>query len=296
MITFEVSDNLTEEWLDHCRQYFPRLLQERALDSHKGSFGTVGIIGSCRGMSGAIVLAGTAALFTGCGKLYLGFCQDQLPVPYIFERAELMLDTANNLLDKKDITHWAVGCGMGQSRAAYDVLLNLLQHETQKPLLIDADALNILSQHPELIDHLAARLIPAILTPHPSEAARLLGYSTEEVQANREEAAQELSEKYFSRIVLKGHQSVIAAPDEELVINQSGNPGLATAGSGDVLSGMIVSLLAQGLPADEAVAGGVWLHGAAADLLTINQIGPIGLCSGEIAEAARFLRNLLVAA
>lgn len=296
MITFEVSDNLTEEWLDHCRQYFPRLLQERALDSHKGSFGTVGIIGSCRGMSGAIVLAGTAALFTGCGKLYLGFCQDQLPVPYIFERAELMLDTANNLLDKKDITHWAVGCGMGQSRAAYDVLLNLLQHETQKPLLIDADALNILSQHPELIDHLAARLIPAILTPHPSEAARLLGYSTEEVQANREEAALELSEKYFSRIVLKGHQSVIAAPDEELVINQSGNPGLATAGSGDVLSGMIVSLLAQGLPADEAVAGGVWLHGAAADLLTLNQIGPIGLCSGEIAEAARFLRNLLVAA
>ena len=296
MITFEVSDNLTEEWLDHCRQYFPRLLQERALDSHKGSFGTVGIIGSCRGMSGAIVLAGTAALFTGCGKLYLGFCQDQLPVPYIFDRAELMLDTANNLLDKKDITHWAVGCGMGQSRAAYDVLLNLLQHETQKPLLIDADALNILSQHPELIDHLAARLIPAILTPHPSEAARLLGYSTEEIQANREEAALELSEKYFSRIVLKGHQSVIAAPDEELVINQSGNPGLATAGSGDVLSGMIVSLLAQGLPADEAVAGGVWLHGAAADLLTINQIGPIGLCSGEIAEAARFLRNLLVAA
>jgi hydroxyethylthiazole kinase-like uncharacterized protein yjeF len=296
MITFEVSDNLTEEWLDHCRQYFPRLLQERALDSHKGSFGTVGIIGSCRGMSGAIVLAGTAALFTGCGKLYLGFCQDQLPVPYIFDRAELMLDTANNLLDKKDITHWAVGCGMGQSRAAYDVLLNLLQHETQKPLLIDADALNILSQHPELIDHLAARLIPAILTPHPSEAARLLGYSTEEIQANREEAALELSEKYFSRIVLKGHQSVIAAPDEELVINQSGNPGLATAGSGDVLSGMIVSLLAQGLPADEAVAGGVWLHGAAADLLTLNQIGPIGLCSGEIAEAARFLRNLLVAA
>lgn len=296
MITFEVSDNLTEEWLDHCRQYFPGLLQERALDSHKGSFGTVGIIGSCRGMSGAIVLAGTAALFTGCGKLYLGFCQDQLPVPYVFDRAELMLDTANNLLDKKDITHWAVGCGMGQSRAAYDVLLNLLQHETQKPLLIDADALNILSQHPELIDHLATRLIPAILTPHPSEAARLLGYSTEEVQANREEAALELSEKYFSRIVLKGHQSVIAAPDEELVINQSGNPGLATAGSGDVLSGMIVSLLAQGLPADEAVAGGVWLHGAAADLLTLNQIGPIGLCSGEIAEAARFLRNLLVAA
>ena len=139
-------------------------------------------------------------------------------------------------------------------------------------------------------------MIPAILTPHPSEAARLLGYSTEEIQANREEAALELSEKYFSRIVLKGHQSVIAAPDEELIINQSGNPGLATAGSGDVLSGMIISLLAQGLAADEAVAGGVWLHGAAADLLALNQIGPIGLCSGEIAEAARFLRNLLVAA
>lgn len=112
--------------------------------------------------------------------------------------------------------------------------------------------------------------------------------------ADRQEAALELSEKYFCRVVLKGHQSLIAAPDEDLLINQSGNPGLATAGSGDVLSGMIISLLAQGLAPDEAVAGGVWLHGAAADLLVLNQVGPIGLCSGEIAEAARYLRNLLI--
>lgn len=294
MANFEASENLIEEWLAHCQRNFPGLLQERALESHKGSFGTVGIIGSCHGMSGAIVLAGSAALLSGCGKLWLGFCQDTPPLPYIVDRPELMLSTAEELLKRQDISHWAIGCGMGQAKKEYETLRILLQQEGHKPLLLDADALNILSQQPELIDYLAARLIPVILTPHPAEAARLLGYSTEEVMANREEAALELSEKYFCRVVLKGHQTVIAAPDEDLVINPSGNPGLATAGSGDVLSGMIISLLAQGLAADEAVAGGVWLHGAAADLLVLNQVGPIGLCSGEIAEAARFLRNLLI--
>ena len=296
MTNYDLSDNLIEEWLSHCQQNFPGLLQERALNSHKGSFGTVGIIGSSSGMSGAIVLAGTAALLSGCGKLWLGFCQDTLPLPYISDRPELMLASADDLLKRNDITHWAVGCGMGTEQSAYDALLTLLQQTTQKNLLLDADALNLLSIYPELVDQLSARLIPAILTPHPAEAARLLACSTEEVQANRKEAALELSEKYLSRVVLKGHQSIIAAPDEPLIINQSGNPGLATAGSGDVLSGMIISLLAQSLATDEAVAGAVWLHGAAADLLALNQIGPIGLCSGEIAEAARFLRNMLVAA
>lgn len=296
MANYEISDNLLEEWLDHCHQNFPSLLLERDLDSHKGSFGTVGIIGSSYGMSGAIVLAGSAALLNGCGKLWLGFCQDQLPMPYIYDRPELMLSTAHELLKRDDITHWAAGCGMGTSRSSYEVLQALLQQDTQKPLLLDADALNLLSIHPELTELLSARLIPAILTPHPAEAARLLDCSTAEVQADRKEAALELSDKYFCQVVLKGHQSIITTPDEELIINQSGNPGLATAGSGDVLSGMIVSLLAQGIAADEAVAGGVWLHGAAADLLALNQIGPIGLCSGELADAARFLRNVLIAA
>lgn len=294
MASFELSDNLIEEWLVHCQQNFPGLLQERGLESHKGSFGTVGIIGGCQGMSGAIVLAGTAALINGCGKLWLGFCQDHAPLPYIPERPELMLSSAERLLQRNDISHWAVGCGMGQSEAAYSILSTLLQKTADTPLLLDADALNLLSQHPELADYLTARLLPAVITPHPAEAARLLDCSTEEVMADRQEAALELSEKYFCRVVLKGHQSLIAAPDEDLLINQSGNPGLATAGSGDVLSGMIISLLAQGLAPDEAVAGGVWLHGAAADLLVLNQVGPIGLCSGEIAEAARYLRNLLI--
>ena len=296
MSNYEISDNLFEEWLSHCHQNFPSLLLERDVDSHKGSFGTVGIIGSCHGMSGAIVLAGTAALLNGCGKLWLGFCQEQLPVPYISDRPELMLTTAYELLQRQDITHWAAGCGMGTSTPSYEVLKALLLQETQKPLLLDADALNLLSVHPELAELLSARLIPAILTPHPAEAARLLDCSTAEIQAGRAEAALDISDKYFCRVVLKGHQTIIATPDEELVVNQSGNPGLATAGSGDVLSGMIISLLAQGLSADEAVTGGVWLHGAAADLLVLNQIGPIGLCSSELAAAARFLRNVLVAA
>lgn len=295
-MNFELSDNLLEEWLAHCQQHFPSLLQERALDSHKGSFGTVGLIGGAEGMTGALVLAGAAALKNGCGKVWLGFAQAQSPVAYVTDRPELMLTTATQLLQRDDITHWAIGCGMGTSDEAYTVLDEALSTSHDKPLVLDADALNLVSAHPELIEHLHERLFPAVLTPHPKEAARLLDWNTYEVQAAREEAALELADKYQSRIVLKGHQSIIAAPDEAPIINNSGNPGLATAGSGDVLTGMIISLLAQGLPADEAVAAAVWLHGAAADLLVLSQIGPIGLCSAELSEAARFLRNVLIAA
>lgn len=270
---------------------FPELLQARHPESHKGTHGTLAIIGGASGMSGAIVLAATAALYQGCGKVWAGFCQHTLPFAVMPERPEIMLATAADLAQRADISAWAVGCGMGQSEQAVALLTQVLA--TPQPLLLDADALNLLAQSPAL-QQTAAQHGRLILTPHPTEAARLLSCSTEDVQANRAEAAAELSRRFQAVAALKGHHTLIATPDGRLYTNLSGNPGLATAGSGDVLSGIIGSLLAQGLAPFAAAQAGVWLHGAAADLLRDNGIGEVGMLAGELAPAARWLRNRLI--
>lgn len=133
-----------------------------------------------------------------------------------------------------------------------------------------------------------------ILTPHPSEAARLLHCETSDIQADRAGAAREIVERYQAWVVLKGHQTLIASPSGLLISNQTGNPGLASGGTGDVLAGMIGALLAQSIPIEQAVSGAVWLHGAAADYLVSQGIGPIGMCATEVIEAARTLRNQLI--
>lgn len=130
-----------------------------------------------------------------------------------------------------------------------------------------------------------------VLTPHPAEAARLLHTDTHYIQDDRSAAAMALAKKYKAWVVLKGAGTIVCAPDLSWQVNTTGNVGLATAGSGDVLSGILVSLLAQGLPMQTAVLAGVWLHGAAADRLVQQGVGPIGLTAGELADAARNIRN-----
>lgn len=278
-------------WLHHARQNFPALCQARDADSHKGSHGTLAIIGGSCGMSGALVLAGSAALKNGCGKVWLGFFQATLPLPLLPLQPEIMLATATDLEQRTDITTWAIGCGLGTSSQAAHYLNRRLSHNTECPLLLDADALNLLAEHSEWPALLQNRHRSAILTPHPAEAARLLQCPTRKVQAQREAAAVALVQRFHCTVVLKGRHTLIASPDGRLTENHSGNPGLATAGSGDVLTGIIAALLAQGIAADEAAAGGVWLHGAAADVLVAAGKGPIGLTAGELADAARWLRN-----
>ncbi|WP_107687861.1 NAD(P)H-hydrate dehydratase [Neisseria wadsworthii] len=274
---------------------FPNIFKARAVDSHKGTHGTLGIVGGAAGMSGAVVLAAAAAIYSGCGKVWAGFNQSALPMPLIPERPEIMLATAATLQKRNDITAWVIGCGL-DLEASGTLLLHTqftLSHDI--PLLLDADALTLVAHD----ENLAAtcREHPAlVLTPHPAEAARLLGSSTAAVQADRVAAVQCLSETFNATVVLKGRHSLVAEPGAALYTNTSGNAGLATAGSGDVLSGIIGALLAQGIPIGEAVRGGVWLHGAAADVLRDSQIGEIGMLSGELAPAARWLRNRLVAA
>ena len=271
---------------------FSPYLRPRRLNSHKGSFGSAGILGGAPSMVGAAFLAGRAALKLGAGRVYLGLL-DPNPPACDLQQPELMLRRPSTLL-QADLTALVCGPGLGGSLEAITLLDAAIASEL--PLVLDADALNLVTGEGNLQVALASRGNPAILTPHPAEAARLLECSTPEVQTDRIAAAQEIAERYHCHVALKGCGTVLAAVDGRFWINSTGNPGMATAGMGDVLSGLIVALLAQGWPAVSALLAGVHLHGAAADRLVASGTGPIGLTAGEVIDAARQIFNEWVAA
>lgn len=280
--------------VQHLHRHFPFLTVPRCAESHKGSYGNVMLIGATEGMNGAIVLASAAALLMGCGKSYAVFCQQYLPMAVLPSYPEVILKTAQQQLTAPEVPSViAIGCGMGISDATTDILEKTLDfcHQHTIPLLLDAGALTIIANNETIADVLAHNRSKTILTPHPGEAARLLHCSTAEVQQNRIAAAQQIATRFNSQVVLKGHQSIIAESNGNYVINNSGNAGLATAGSGDVLTGMLAGLLAQHISEKNIISAGVWLHGAAADILG-NGIALTGLLAGEIAPAVRKLRHL----
>ena len=192
---------------------------------------------------------------------------------------------------RTDIDVWLAGCGLGKDEKAAK-LVHTVWQSGQPCLVLDADALHILVDYPQMF--LKNTRNDMVLTPHPGEAAYLLNTTVQQVQSHRDWAARELANRYHCWVVLKGHNTVISSARGFLHTNTTGNTGLATAGSGDVLAGMITSLLAQGIKAAEAVPAAVWLHGAAAELLEQSEVGPIGLLSGELAEMLRWLRNRLI--
>ena len=262
-------------------------LQPRPRDSHKGMFGTVVVIGGASGMVGAALLAGRAALKLGAGCVHAGLLADNAPVVDI-QQPELMLHSAQAALrlPKPDVL--AIGCGMGHDMAAQKILHDALHLDTA--LVLDADALNILALRPDLRSLLITRKSASVITPHPGEAARLLGHSTAEVQAARPEAAQELAKRLNCAVVLKGAGSICVTRAGKTYINKTGNPGMSGPGMGDVLSGMIAAFIAQGLDADQALLLGVHLHGAAGDALA-QQLATIGMSATEVTEWARWLLN-----
>ena len=266
---------------------FAAHLRPRRLNSHKGSYGSAGILGGAQSMVGAAFLAGRAALKLGAGRVYLGLLDPQPPACDL-RQPELMLRRPAALL-QADLTALACGPGLGASLDAIELLETAISGEL--PLLLDADALNLVASEGNLRVALASRGNPAILTPHPAEAARLLECTTPEIQADRFAAAREIAERYHCHVALKGCGTVLAAVDGCFWVNSTGNPGMATAGMGDVLSGLIVALLAQGWPTVSALLAGVHLHGAAADRLVAEGVGPIGLTAGEVIDAARRVFN-----
>jgi len=268
---------------------FAALLAPRRRNSHKGTYGDVAVLGGARGMAGAGILAARAALHAGAGRVFVA-AVDPGPGLDPLQPEIMFRDAAGFSFAGRTVV---AGPGMGDSADARHLLSKVI--DGTGPLLVDADALNLCAASPDLAARLAAHDGETVLTPHPLEAARLLGVTAAIVQADRLENARELAQRLRAVVVLKGAGTVIARPDGEVALNRTGNPGLATGGTGDVLAGLIGTLLGQGWPAWEAALAGVWLHGAAADRLVAGGVGPIGLTAGELPRAIRAELNALVA-
>ena len=268
---------------------FAELFEPRLETGHKDTFGSVGLLGGAESMTGAVALAARCALKSGAGKVYVGVTQANPNISLDPMQPEVMWRSSQRLLEIADqIQAWAVGCGLGAQPLAIQSVKTLFQTRVQAPVVIDADALNALARG-DLSTAWGNGTV--VMTPHPGEAARLLDTTTKVVQHDRVLAARTLAETFHAWIVLKGHQTVVADPSGHCQINPSGNVGLATAGTGDVLTGLIVSLLGQGFEPSIAVPAAVWLHGRAADALTQQLGGPVGLTASELIDMIRLLRN-----
>ncbi|WP_049456828.1 NAD(P)H-hydrate dehydratase [Stenotrophomonas maltophilia] len=259
------------------------LLPPRRANTHKGESGHVLCVGGNHGSGGAIAMAAEAALRAGAGLLSLGTRRDHVG-PLLARLPEAMThaledgDALPALLDRATVV--AIGPGLGQDEWARALFARVLA--CGKPLVVDADALNLLAQDP--------RALPgAILTPHPGEAARLLGCSAADIQANRYASAQALAERFHAVVVLKGAGSIVAAPGQTPRLIAAGNPGMAVGGMGDLLTGIIASLRAQGLPAFDAAAAGALLHALAGDAAATD--GARGLLPTDLLAPLRRLAN-----
>lgn len=274
-------------------------LQRRRINTHKGNFGDVLILGGADGMQGAALLSARAALHCGAGRVHVGFLSDTV----IFDpvHPELMCRNAADQTFKESVV--VIGPGLGQSAQAKTLLARAL--EDAVTLVIDADALNLISADAQLFQQTQRRHTRnrrTLITPHPLEAARLLHRSSSEVQADRLAAAQMLAEQLQLTVILKGAGSIVTSPQHAsneatkpfTTINPSGNPALATAGTGDVLTGVCAALLAQHIQLDDAARLAVWLHGIAADRLVQNGLGPVGIAASEFIPAIRASLNSLM--
>lgn len=257
---------------------FPRVLRPRVKNSHKGDYGSVAVIGGTDGMIGASILAARAALISGAGRVTLECRAEHAPhVDMVYP--EIMF--ATKPVNLEDFDAIVLGCGLGTSAEAKARVIEALN--CQKPLILDADALNIIAADIKLQDMVLARRAPTVLTPHPGETARLLRRDTAGVTADRVAACRELAVQTGAIVVLKGAGTVISMRSSRTWINPTGSPMLATGGSGDVLAGMIGAMFAQGYDMVESVLAAVYFHGLSAEGLEA------GFTAGEIAPNAMAL-------
>lgn len=281
----------TMEWLDDgvVRQILP----PRRTTAHKGELGHVLVVAGSRGKTGAAGLAALGALRVGAGlvtvaspasvrgevavralEIMTADLPDDGEGSLAFEAAAAVVEQSAG----RDAL--AIGPGVGTAPGARAAVRDAVLRATL-PAVIDADALNAFAEHRAALEELRSRPRAAVLTPHPGEAARLLGVPVSTIQADRPGAALRLAGACGAVVVLKGHRSAIAAPDGRLAFNATGNPGLATAGTGDVLTGVIAALLARGLPPWDAARAGTFLHGLAGDL-AVQELGPEGMIASDI--------------
>jgi ADP-dependent NAD(P)H-hydrate dehydratase len=269
------------------------ILPKRPVESHKGVFGSVLIVGGSRGMAGAPALAGASALRSGAGLVRVATSAEVQPTVASFEPSYMtypLASDADGLIQfgsaRTDLerllqlsTVLGIGPGLGQSDGIRG-LVRWVVESVQVPTVIDADALNALAGQ---TDALADLRHPVVITPHPGEFARLTGRPVKEIQADREGHAVALAQADHLTVVLKGANTIVT-DGARIYVNTTGNPGMATGGSGDVLTGVIAALLGQKLPAFEAAQLGVYIHGLAGDIAR-DQNGEIGMIAGDIVDA-----------
>jgi NAD(P)H-hydrate epimerase len=264
------------------------LITPRTPDSHKGDYGRVLVVGGSRGKTGAAHLAAMGALRSGAGLVTIATPASCQPVvaamapEYMTQALDetdrgLAAEGVDRVLEMaRDVI--ALGPGLGQAPATREFITLLVDRATM-PLVIDADGLNAFSDDPDRLAGREGRDV--IITPHPGEMARLVGMSTAEVQANRLDVARNFASAHHLYVVLKGHRTLVATPDEKVFINPTGNPGMATGGTGDVLTGMIAAWLAQLLDAEAACKLAVYLHGMAGDLAEADE-GEVSMTAADV--------------
>lgn len=277
---------LTEDLI---KGFFP----PRPRQSHKGTFGHALVIGGSIGMTGAVMLSAASALTVGAGLVTAAVPESLLPIvegglvevmtaPLAETRQKSIaleaLPAIENLLGTVSVC--AIGPGMSRYPEAKAIVRFVLER-SGVPVVIDADGLNALGEDMSVLEN---RQIPIVLTPHPGEMSRLLGTTVGELQSRRMEAARAASSKWGVTVVLKGSGTIVAEPNGETYLNVTGNPGMATAGSGDVLTGIITGLIAQGIRPNAAAGIGTYLHGKAGDLIKETR-GERGMIAGDLIRA-----------
>lgn len=265
------------------------LITPRAADSHKGDYGRVLIVAGSRGKTGAAHLSAIGALRSGAGLVTIATpasCQQVIAAMAPEYMTEALSETADGIdaegVDR--VLEWArdvvaVGPGLGAASSTREFVRQLVDRATM-PMVIDADGLNAFAGDPDRLAGREGRDV--IITPHPGEMARLVGMSTDEVQSSRLEVARNFAVAHHVYVVLKGHRTLIATPDDKIFINPTGNPGMATGGTGDVLTGMIAAWLAQLLDAEAACKLAVYLHGMAGDLAEADE-GEVAMTAADVA-------------
>lgn len=268
------------------------LLPNRMNNSHKGTYGRVAIVGGSKGMVGAPYLASMAALRTGTGLVY-SIVPKSLENIMSIKHTEVIVKSAEDndkgyftkdsifdiLKGMEGMNAVAIGPGIGVDKERIYLIEEIIKN-CKGPIVLDADGINCLSLNPDMLYSCSQ---PIIITPHPGELARFLGRSIKEIQENRIYYSKYTSEKYNIIVVLKGFNTIVAAPTGELYINATGNPGMATAGSGDLLTGVISSFIGQGIRPFDAAKLGVFCHGLAGDLASIYK-GEYGVIATDILE------------
>ncbi|MFH1848053.1 MAG: NAD(P)H-hydrate dehydratase [Candidatus Omnitrophota bacterium] len=255
-----------------------RSLSNRRSNTHKGDYGHVFVLAGSAGFTGAAYLCSQAALLTGSGLVTLGLPKglntilarkltEVMTRPLPQTRGQSLSLKAfcgiKEFSRKADVI--AIGPGLSQNRSTQSLVRKVVSL-IDRPMVIDADGLNAIAGHASILKTSGKMAAPKIITPHPGEMARLIGRDTKYVQENRKKVAKNFASRYNIITVLKGHRTIIADPKGNTYINRTGNPGMASGGVGDVLTGMIASLLGQGLKAFEAARTGVYLHGLAGDI------------------------------